>query len=235
MTSRFVVGIDLGTTNCALAWVDTSADAGTPIHMQDIPQLVNPGEPGHAALLPSFLYIPGDIDFPAGSLALPWDPSPSQRRRRGRAEARRGEPVCGSSRPRSRGSRTAARAGRHRSCRGVRQPRSRTSRRSRRRLRTCGISRRRWIRTSLAASARSRWRSQDVLLTVPASFDEEARELTLQAAAAAGLDAGHAARGAAGRVLRLDRRPRRRLAQPRRASATWSSSATSAAAPPTSP
>ena len=30
------------------------------------------------ALLPSFLYIPGDIDFPAGSLALPWDPSPSQ-------------------------------------------------------------------------------------------------------------------------------------------------------------
>ena len=78
MTSRFVVGIDLGTTNCALAWADTSADPGTPIHMQEIPQLLNPGEPGHRGLLPSFLYIPGDIDFPAGSLALPWDPSPSQ-------------------------------------------------------------------------------------------------------------------------------------------------------------
>ena len=44
---------------------------------------------------------------------------------------------------------------------------------------------------------------QEVVLTVPASFDEVARELTVEAAQRAGLVAA-AARGAAGRVLRLD-------------------------------
>ena len=38
-----------------------------------IPQLVNPGEVREEALLPSFLYLPGAADFPAGTLALPWD------------------------------------------------------------------------------------------------------------------------------------------------------------------
>ena len=38
-----------------------------------IPQLVNPGEVRDEALLPSFLYLPGPSDFPAGTLALPWD------------------------------------------------------------------------------------------------------------------------------------------------------------------
>ena len=45
---------------------------------------------------------------------------------------------------------------------------------------------------------------------MPASFDEAARELTLQAATQRGLSAGRAARGAAGRVLRVDRRQRAR-------------------------
>ena len=76
--SRFVVGIDLGTTNCALAWVDTADRGAAAIHLQDIPQLVNPGEVAPRPLLPSFLYMPGESDFPAGSLALPWDPSPTQ-------------------------------------------------------------------------------------------------------------------------------------------------------------
>ena len=51
------------------------------------------------------------------------------------------------------------------------------------------------------------------MLTLPASFDEVARELTVKAAARAGLAAGRADRGAAGGVLRLDLRPRRRLAE----------------------
>jgi hypothetical protein len=38
-----------------------------------IPQLVNPGEVRDEDLLPSFLYLPGATDFPAGTLALPWD------------------------------------------------------------------------------------------------------------------------------------------------------------------
>jgi hypothetical protein len=54
---------------------------------------------------------------------------------------------------------------------------------------------------------------QDIVLTVPASFDAAARELTVEAARAAGLRAPHAARRTAGGVLRLARPRRRRLAQ----------------------
>ena len=49
---------------------------------------------------------------------------------------------------------------------------------------------------------------QDVVLSVPASFDEVARELTVQAARQAGLVQARAPRGAAGGVLRVDQRPR---------------------------
>jgi len=31
---------------------------------------------GDERLLPSFLYIPGERDFPAGTTALPWDAAP---------------------------------------------------------------------------------------------------------------------------------------------------------------
>ncbi len=71
---------------------------------------------------------------------------------------------------------------------------------------------------------------QDVLLTVPASFDPVARELTVRAADEAGPAAGHAARGAAGGALRLDRRRTASAGAQRRRSATWCWSATSAAA-----
>ena len=37
-----------------------------------MPQLVNPHEVAARSLLPSFLYLPGEVDFPAGSLTLPW-------------------------------------------------------------------------------------------------------------------------------------------------------------------
>ena len=78
MNAPFVVGIDLGTTNSALAWVDAAvAEEQVRIQVQEIPQLVNVGEPGRRTLLPSFLYVPGDVDFPAGSTSLPWDPAPA--------------------------------------------------------------------------------------------------------------------------------------------------------------
>jgi molecular chaperone DnaK (HSP70) len=73
---RFVVGIDLGTTNSAVAYADRT-HTGTPrqrIRIFDIPQLVASGEVGHRPVLPSFLYLPGPFELPAGSTALPWDP-----------------------------------------------------------------------------------------------------------------------------------------------------------------
>jgi molecular chaperone DnaK (HSP70) len=74
---KYVIGIDLGTTNCALAYAEIRQDADpfapANVQLMGIPQLVNPGEVRDEDLLPSFLYLPGATDFPAGTLALPWD------------------------------------------------------------------------------------------------------------------------------------------------------------------
>src|SRR5436190_11079783 len=72
--SRYVIGIDLGTTNCSLAYVDTGAgeEAARPADLP-IPQIVQPGVVEERPLLPSFLYLPGANELPAGSLKLPWD------------------------------------------------------------------------------------------------------------------------------------------------------------------
>jgi hypothetical protein len=78
LPNQYVIGIDLGTTNCALAFAPRDADAGErpQVTLFEISQLVNPGEVRDEPLLPSFLYLPGPADFPAGSIALPWDDSP---------------------------------------------------------------------------------------------------------------------------------------------------------------
>jgi hypothetical protein len=77
---RYVIGIDLGTTNSALSYVENRPDADPfalpKVELLGIPQLVNPSEVRDENLLPSFLYIPGATDFPAGATALPWDPQP---------------------------------------------------------------------------------------------------------------------------------------------------------------
>ncbi len=73
--ARFVVGIDLGTTNSALAYVDTGVgeeEDVRPTHLF-IPQVVQPGSVEDRPLLPSYLYLPGANELPAGSLRLPWD------------------------------------------------------------------------------------------------------------------------------------------------------------------
>src|SRR6202051_5205747 len=77
LAAKYIVGIDLGTTNSALARCDaTSAEEESRIEGRSIPQLVNPNEVAERTLLPSFLYIPGELDFPNGSISLPWDAEP---------------------------------------------------------------------------------------------------------------------------------------------------------------
>ena len=77
LAARYAIGIDLGTTNSALAYAEiaAAADLFAPANVQlaAIPQLVNPGEVREESLLPSFLYLAGASDFPAGATALPWD------------------------------------------------------------------------------------------------------------------------------------------------------------------
>ena len=80
---RYLIGIDLGTTNSALAYVDLQraphrgATARVDVKPFPVPQLVAPGDVQERPLLPSFLYLPGPHDLPAGAVALPWDPARS--------------------------------------------------------------------------------------------------------------------------------------------------------------
>src|SRR5580765_755455 len=184
--ARYSVGIDLGTTNSAMACADlTGEDA---IEVLAIPQLVNAGEVSEGSLLPSFLYVAGEFDFPADSLRLPWPDDAARRWVVGELARKRG-----SENP----SRLVASAKSWLSYAGA----SRTSP-----ILPWGAPEEVPKLSPVAASARylqhlrQAWDvrfaaqlpalaldRQDVLITVPASFDEEARELTLRAAAEGGL------------------------------------------------
>jgi molecular chaperone DnaK (HSP70) len=67
-----IIGIDLGTTNCSLSHAPAAVSDNPEIETSAIAQLVNPGEVREEPLLPSFLYLAGEKEFPEGSLALPW-------------------------------------------------------------------------------------------------------------------------------------------------------------------
>jgi hypothetical protein len=71
---KYSVGIDLGTTHSAVSTFDLSRDKGRGAEQQmlSIPQLIKPGALEEPFLLPSFLYLPNENEFPAESLNLPW-------------------------------------------------------------------------------------------------------------------------------------------------------------------
>ena len=74
--SRFVVGIDLGTTNSALARAaiapEGDGDAPPVIEAWPIPQVVAPGEVDARPTLPSFLLLPTALEMKPEAMALPW-------------------------------------------------------------------------------------------------------------------------------------------------------------------
>ncbi|MCU6499438.1 hsp70 family protein [Rugamonas sp. A1-17] len=67
--SQYVVSIDLGTTNTVLAY---SEPGSAQIRLFEIEQLVAPGEVGAGALLPSMRYHPAQGELADGDLQLPW-------------------------------------------------------------------------------------------------------------------------------------------------------------------
>ncbi len=76
--ARYAVGIDLGTTHCALSYVDLGRSSGDEVaqDLMRVPQLTGPGAVEELPLLPSFLYLPHPDEFAAGDLTLPWDSHP---------------------------------------------------------------------------------------------------------------------------------------------------------------
>lgn len=75
MSARYAVGIDLGTTHCALARASLAGESGK-VDVLAVPQLIEAGAIQARPLLPSFLYLPHADEFPPGALALPWDAAP---------------------------------------------------------------------------------------------------------------------------------------------------------------
>ncbi|HVY92793.1 MAG TPA: Hsp70 family protein [Bryobacteraceae bacterium] len=175
----YSIGIDLGTTNSALAFRELEEGAG--VRVAAVPQLTAANEVSAEPLLPSFLYIPGEKEFAAGATALPWDPTPSWIV--GRFAQRRGAEV---------------------SSRLVSSAKSWLSYTAADRTAAIlpwkaaeGVTKISPVDASAAylRHLRQAWEhehpelpfaDQEVLVTIPASFDAVARELTEKAADAAG-------------------------------------------------
>ncbi|EIJ43602.1 molecular chaperone [Beggiatoa alba B18LD] len=72
--NRYAVGIDLGTTHCILSAIDLSLSDGEKVaqQVQAIPQLVNVGAIDERFVLPSFIYLPHPDELNPQELTLPW-------------------------------------------------------------------------------------------------------------------------------------------------------------------
>lgn len=184
---RYAIGIDLGTTHSALSYVDLTASDGekTQQSVLGVPQLTAPGTVEDLPLLPSFLYLPHPDELAPGELALPWSTA--------------GETAIAGEMARSRGATTPIRL--------VSSAKSW--------LCHPGVDRRAAIlpndapeevtrvspleaSTRYLAHLRQAWNAahpeapfddQAVTVTIPASFDPAARELTAEAARTAGYQA----------------------------------------------
>ncbi|MBI4509692.1 MAG: Hsp70 family protein [Deltaproteobacteria bacterium] len=179
---RHVVGIDLGTTNCAITAVDLAAGENAPIEVLPVLQVVAPGQVDQRSTLPSFLYLPGTSDLPSGALALPWDPA------RGHAvgELARSRGVEVPSRLVASAKSWLCHPGVDRNARilpwGAPDEVSKLSP-----VDACTRYLEHLCDAWGALHPEAPLAEQDVLITVPASFDAIARELTVEAARRAGL------------------------------------------------
>ena len=71
MTAKYVLGIDLGTTNSVLAYVPLEGE-NPQVELLSIPQLVAAGALESRSLLPSFLYLANEHEARSGAYDLPW-------------------------------------------------------------------------------------------------------------------------------------------------------------------
>jgi hypothetical protein len=186
--SRYIVGIDLGTTNCAVAYADTLDQEGKEpkIRLFRIPQVVAPGTVEERELLPSFSYHPAEGELPEGSLDLPWQEDTgfvagTFARERGAEVPDR---VISSSKS------WLSHSGVDRTARVLpwgtpdEVPHISPIEASSGLLKHIRDA---WNYSIAAGNQDSFLESQDIFLTVPASFDATARELTVHAAEMAGL------------------------------------------------
>ncbi|MFN3014682.1 Hsp70 family protein [Vibrio coralliilyticus] len=186
---RFLVGIDLGTTNTVVAYCEITDNLEqSEVSLFDIDQLIGPGEVVRKPLLPSFRYHPAVGQISPSDLTLPWE----------------NEPVSGDISNVIVGE-WARELGAKVEGRQVSSAKSWLSHqavdRSSDILPWAGAQDVNKVSPVIASASylnhiRQAWNyrhpsnkleDQDVVVTVPASFDETARKLTLEAAGLAGL------------------------------------------------
>ncbi|EKO3806859.1 hsp70 family protein [Vibrio harveyi] len=186
---RFLVGIDLGTTNTVVAYCEITDNLEqSEVSLFDIDQLIGPGEVVRKPLLPSFRYHPAIGQISPSDLTLPWE----------------NEPVSGDISNVIVGE-WARELGAKVEGRQVSSAKSWLSHqavdRSSDILPWAGAQDVDKVSPVIASASylnhiRQAWNyrhpsnkleDQDVVVTVPASFDETARKLTLEAAELAGL------------------------------------------------
>ncbi len=73
LDKRYIIGIDLGTTNSAVSYADLESEQTKEIRLFQVPQMTAAGEFAARPVLPSFLYIPGDYDLSKDAVSIPWD------------------------------------------------------------------------------------------------------------------------------------------------------------------
>lgn len=80
--SYYSVGIDLGTTHCVLSYLDLTKATADPtvdpeLAIMSIPQMTQPGVIEESNQLPSFMYMPHESEMNESDFALPWTDKPN--------------------------------------------------------------------------------------------------------------------------------------------------------------
>ena len=178
---KYVVGIDLGTTHTALAYAPLGVD-GASVDTFSIPQLVSTTSIDARPLLPSFFYVANSAE---GALPLPWDAS----RPYAVGEFARTQAALAPGRVVSSAKSWLCHAGvdRRSGFLPLHAPADVE------RISPVDVSRRylehlidAWNTSMARDDKAAQLQKQEIILTVPASFDPAARELTVLAAESAG-------------------------------------------------
>ncbi|AAW86012.1 DnaK-related protein [Aliivibrio fischeri ES114] len=74
--AKYSIGIDLGTTHCVLSYVDLH-DEDASVQVMPIPQLTAPGQVEEKSQLPSFMYQAHEAELLEGDTSLPWTTKPN--------------------------------------------------------------------------------------------------------------------------------------------------------------
>ncbi len=190
-SSRYIIGIDLGTTNTAVAYVDLQS-AEQRLQVWEVPQLVGPGQVLPRAQLPSFLYNAGAHDLAPQETALPWEPN--SRRVVGELARSQGARVPARMVASAKSWLCHPKVDRHAKILPWRVEDPDDNEASLHKMSPVEAS------THILEHIRGAWdhrfeqrpdarfTDQLVIVTVPASFDEDARDLTVEAARRAGLE-----------------------------------------------